>query len=152
MDTLRYVLGREIVQVAAITDAAPERPLEELVALSLRFDDGSIGTIMTGRRTPDYPNNDVVVYGSLGRGGVEGSMDTNRAGTLTVRTDAMTIEESYEPPDSIELYTRQVEAFNRAVSEGTEPAATGLDGLRVAEVTVAMVESARTGVQVTIAP
>jgi predicted dehydrogenase len=43
------------------------------------------------------------------------------------------------------LYKRQVEAFNEAIQRDTEPLASGLDGLRVVQATVAMVESASTG-------
>jgi predicted dehydrogenase len=38
----------------------------------------------------------------------------------------------------------EIEDFQRAVATGSRPAATGLDGLRVVEVTLAMIESART--------
>jgi predicted dehydrogenase len=37
----------------------------------------------------------------------------------------------------------EIEDFQRAVATGAQPAATGLDGLRVVEVTRAMIESAR---------
>jgi 1,5-anhydro-D-fructose reductase (1,5-anhydro-D-mannitol-forming) len=149
VDTMRFVLGREVTEVAALTDATGDRPLEELVAMSLRFDDGSLGTIMTGRRTPDYAGNDIVVYGSLGRGGVLGSIDTVLAGELDVRTDALTENERYET-DPISLYTGQVDAFNRAVADGAEPAASGKDGLRAAQVTAAMVRSATSGQRVVL--
>ena len=46
------------------------------------------------------------------------------------------------------MYAGQVEVFRRAVEEGVEPLATGEDGLRAAEVTLAMVESARSGKRV----
>jgi 1,5-anhydro-D-fructose reductase (1,5-anhydro-D-mannitol-forming) len=144
IDTLRFLTGREITDVTALTDATSKHPLEELVALSLRFDDGSLGRVLTGRRTPDYVQNDVVVYGTLGRGGVHGSIDVNMTGQLAVRTDAFTIDEAYEP-DPVKLYTRQVAAFNKSVIEGGDPAATGMDGLRAAQVTGAMLESAKTG-------
>ncbi|MEX2431540.1 MAG: Gfo/Idh/MocA family oxidoreductase [Dehalococcoidia bacterium] len=143
-DTLRFVLGREAVEVHALTDATPEQPLEEMLTLAMRMDDGSLATVLTGRRTPDYERNDVVVYGSEGRGGVHGSMDTTRTGSLAVRTAATAEDQSYDQ-DPIALYTLQVDAFNTAVTNGTRPLATGLDGLRVAQITVAMVESSQTG-------
>ena len=149
IDTMRFVLGREITEVSALTDASADRPLEELVAMSLRFDDGSLGTLMTGRRTPDYVGNDIMVYGSSGRAGVRGGIDVNLTGTLDVRTDALTADESY-PSDPIALYTWQVDAFNEAAEGKGEPAAAGIDGLRASQVTSAMVESARSGTSVTI--
>ena len=55
------------------------------------------------------------------------------------------------PNDPIALFTSQVEAFGEAVADGTDPPASGLDGLRTAQVTLAMVESAKTGRRVPIA-
>ena len=45
---------------------------EELLALAMRMEDSALATVLTGRRTPDYETNDVVVYGSEGRAGVHG--------------------------------------------------------------------------------
>ena len=149
VDTMRFVTGREVTEVAAVTDAEADRPLEELLTLSLRLDDGSLATVLTGRRTPDYLGNDLMVYGSDGRAGVRDSMDTVLHGTLDVATDALTVDESFET-DPIALYTWQVDAFTEAVERNLEPAASGIDGLRAAQVTVAMVESAKTGRRIDI--
>jgi predicted dehydrogenase len=43
------------------------------------------------------------------------------------------------------LYTRQIEAFNRAIQRHEEPTASGLDGLRAVQVTEAMIASAARG-------
>jgi 1,5-anhydro-D-fructose reductase (1,5-anhydro-D-mannitol-forming) len=149
-DLMRFVLGREVTQVTALNDATPESPLEELLVMALRFDDGSMGTIMTGRRTPDYVGNGVMVYGSAGRAGVHDSIAMALEGTLDIRTDAVSVDEPFEV-DGTALYTSQVDAFNDAVENDGQPAATGLDGLRAAQITLAMVESARTGKRVDIA-
>lgn len=148
-DLLRYVLNDDVAEVAAISDATAERPLEELVTLSLRFKKGTIATIATGRRTPDYERNDVVLYGTKGRAGVHASIDMNKTGSLSVRTEGLTEDYNYNS-DPIELYTKQVEAFGIAVQGNGDPLATGLDGLRVVEITLAMVESAKTGKRVAL--
>jgi 1,5-anhydro-D-fructose reductase (1,5-anhydro-D-mannitol-forming) len=149
-DLMRYVLGREITEVTAMSDATPESPLEDLLVMSLRFDDGSLGTVMTSRRLPDHLNNDVIVYGSEGRAGVRQSAGMVLEGALDISTSGA--EESAEyASDALALYTRQVDAFNAAVAGEGEPAASGLDGLRGAQVALAMVESARTGKRVDIA-
>jgi len=148
-DLLRYVLDDDVAEVSAVSDATPEKPLEELVTLSLRFKSGVIATLLTGRRTPDYERNDVNVYGTLGRAGLNASIDMNQAGALAVRTDALTEDEAYAP-HPFELYTKQVQAFDAAVEGNGAPLATGLDGLRVVEITLAMVESARTGARVSL--
>lgn len=148
-DLLRFVLADEAAEVSAVSDAALGKPLEELLALTLRFRGGAIATIMTGRRTPDYERNDIVVYGTLGRAGVHASVDMNQAGALAVRTDALSLDEPYAP-DPVALYTRQVEAFGAAVESGGEPLATGEDGLRAVEIAQAMIESARDGRRVAL--
>ena len=43
------------------------------------------------------------------------------------------------------LTVKAGEAFNEAIQHDAEPLASGLDGLRVVQATVAMVESASTG-------
>ena len=151
VDLLRFVLGSEVTEVSALTDASRDTPLEHLITLLLRFQSGAIGTVTTSRRTPDWPSQDVAVYGSLGKGNVAGSVETVLQGDLSVATDAIDEHQHFDT-DPIALYTRQVEAFGRAVADGTEPPASGIDGLRSAQVTLAMVESARTGRRVELAP
>ncbi len=148
-DLLRFVLNDDVAEVSAVSDATPERPLEELVTLALRFRSGAIATLLTGRRTPDYENNDVMVYGTLGRAGLRSSIEMTQGGALAVRTDALTEDETYQE-HPFALYTKQVRAFDSAVEGNAEPLASGLDGLRVVEITLAMVESARTGSRVSL--
>jgi 1,5-anhydro-D-fructose reductase (1,5-anhydro-D-mannitol-forming) len=143
VDLLRYVLGQEVVEVAAVTDASEAEPLENLATVLLRFQNGSLGTAIASRRLPDS-RNDLVVYGSGGRGEVRDSLQVDLQGALEVTSAALNTTERY-PLDPLALYVRQVEAFNDAVASSAEPAASGWDGLKVAEVTIAMLESARTG-------
>ena len=143
IDLLRYVLGQEVVELAAITDASEAEPLEHLATVLLRFRNGTLGTAIASRRLPDS-HNDLVVYGSGGRGEVRDSLLVDLQGTLEVTTAALKTTERY-PLDPLAMYVRQVEAFNDAVASGTEPVASGWDGLKTAEVTIAMLESARTG-------
>jgi 1,5-anhydro-D-fructose reductase (1,5-anhydro-D-mannitol-forming) len=89
------------------------------------------------------------VYGSGGRAGVHESIAMVLDGTLDIQTDEHSVDEAFEV-DPTALYTWQVDAFNDAVEHDGEPAATGLDGLRAAQITLAMVESARTGKRVDI--
>ncbi|GEM_PF-6747639 len=48
------------------------------------------------------------------------------------------------------LDAKQVRAFDAAVQSNGEPLATGVDGLRVVDIALAMVESARTGMRVSL--
>ncbi|MEK9658869.1 MAG: Gfo/Idh/MocA family oxidoreductase [Chloroflexota bacterium] len=147
-DLLRFVLDDEVSEVSALIDATEAAPLEELVALTLRFRSGALATVMTGRRTPGYPHNDLAVYGSGGAARMAGSIEMSRQGTLSVQTQAVQEQMDYGPPDGLEPYTLQVEAFCAAMRGEGRPAATGEDGLAAARITEAMVRSARTGQRV----
>lgn len=151
VDLLRYLLGQEVVEVAALTDGqTEERPLEQLGTILLRFSDGAIGMVCCSRRLPDS-RNDAVIYGSLGRLTLARFLSTILQGQLEVVSDTVNTTTSY-PTDEVGMYTRQVEAFNEAIQKGEEPSASGVDGLRVVQVTVAFVESARTGRRVRLEP
>ena len=150
VDLLRYVLGQEVVEVTAITDGTEAQPLEHLATVLLRFQDGTLGTVVSSRRLPDS-RNDLVVYGSEGRGEALSSLLVDLQGELRVTSETEDVAERYEPPDPLALFVRQVESFNKAVASGKEPVASGWDGLKVAEVTIAMVESATSGKRVRLA-
>ena len=78
-------------------------------------------------------------------------MSTVLQGRLEVRSETINTSVTYAP-DDVGMYTRQVEAFNRAVQTGSEPNASGMDGLRVVQVTQAFVESAKTGRTIKLTP
>jgi predicted dehydrogenase len=67
------------------------------------------------------------------------------ARTGRFETTSDTVNETADCPEALlPDYVAEIEDFQRAVAAGGQPAATGLDGLRVVEVTLAMIESART--------
>jgi 1,5-anhydro-D-fructose reductase (1,5-anhydro-D-mannitol-forming) len=149
VDLLRFVLSKEIVEVAAITDGqTEEKPLENLVTLLLRFEGGTLATVTSGRRIPDS-RNDLTLYGSNGRIIVAESLWEGRQGRLEVSSESVNDTQSYEG-DPLANYIDQFLDFEAAVADDREPAATGIDGLRVVEVTLAMIESARSKRVVTI--
>ncbi|MDE2843335.1 MAG: Gfo/Idh/MocA family oxidoreductase [Chloroflexota bacterium] len=151
MDLLRFVMGEEIVEVAAITDGQTEaRPLEQIAVLSLRFGSGALGTLVCGRLLPDT-RNDLAIYGINGRFTSRETVWEARKGDIEIISDTVNRKESY-PEDYLANFVAQTEDFQQAVSEDREPAATGVDGLRVVEVTLAAIESARTGRTVKINP
>ena len=144
MDLLRFVLGQEITEVAAITDGqTPERPLEQIASLSLRFSNGSLGTLVCGRLLPDT-RNDLAIYGINGRFTTRETVWEAQKGDIEVISDTINRTESY-PESYLANFIAQTEDFQQAVAEDREPAATGVDGLRVVETTLAAIESARTG-------
>ncbi len=144
MDLLRFVLGQEIIEVAAITDGqTAEKPLEQIATLVLRFSGGSLGTLVCGRLLPDT-RNDLALYGINGRVTTTETIWEARKGSMEVVSDTVTRSESCAE-DYLGNFVAQMEDFQQAVAEDREPAATGIDGLRVVETTLAAIESARTG-------
>ena len=144
VNALRYLLGQEVVEVAAMTDGQrAEKPLEHVGTMLLRFDGGAIGMAVCGRKMPDMKT-DAVVYGSDGRIVLENTMGIPLQGRLEVVSETVNTSEEWDF-DPLGTTREEVEAFNRAVRQDTEPYASGIDGLRVVEVTVAVIESASTG-------
>jgi len=117
------------------------RPLEQLLAMALRFDRGTIATVCCGRRLPDS-RNDLVLYGSRGRLLGSDALWEGRQGTFDVVSETMHTTDTY-PPQPLANFIDELDDFHRAIVESREPAATGLDGLRVVQVTLAMIASAR---------
>ena len=151
MDILHYLMGQSIVEVAAITDGqTSEYPLEQAAAVSVRFQNGTIGTIVCGRRMPDTEN-DTMIYGSDGRIACRGTLWEAQTGSLDVVSETQNFSESYDA-DLLELYRLQAEEFNNAIEKDTEFHASGEDGLLVVQVTSAIIESAKTGRTVKIEP
>ena len=151
VDLLRFLLGQDVVEVAAMTDGQTQaHPLERLATLCLRFNGGTIGTVCCGFKIPDTKN-DATLYGSHGRIVLGDSVRLALQGSLEVVSDTVTTTMTYQQ-EQLALYRRQVEAFNHAIQHDEEPIASGLDGLHVVQATSAMIESASTGRAVKIAP
>jgi 1,5-anhydro-D-fructose reductase (1,5-anhydro-D-mannitol-forming) len=151
VDLLHFLLGQRIMEVAALTDGqCQDSPLERLATMCVRFSGGTLGMVCCGSKMPDSKN-DATLYGSHGRIVLGHSLWTTLQGSLEVVSDTVNTTVPY-PQDALALYTRQVEAFNEAIQHDTEPIASGLDGLRVVQATVAMIESASTGRAVKIEP
>jgi predicted dehydrogenase len=143
VDLLRFVLGAEVDEITAVTDGqTAARPLEQLACLTLRFGNGTLGQVVASRLLPDS-RNDFRVYGITGLIAGHHSMWEARTGRFEITSD--TVNETADYPEALlPNYVAEIEDFQRAVATGDQPAATGLDGLRVVEVTLAMIESART--------
>ena len=144
VDLLRFMLGQEIIEVAAITDGQTEsQPLETMSAATLRFDGGALATVCCGRSLPDSIN-DFTLYGTHGRATGRATRWESRQGRVSIASDTVNHTQTY-PSQFLGNFTSQMEQFARAVEEDEIPAATGVDGLRVVEVTLAMIRSAREG-------
>ena len=143
LDLLRFVLDDEIVEVSAATDAAesPIAPLESRAVVLLRFRRGTLATMRCLRATPQ-PANDLLLVGTSGRLLSSHSIDEVARGYL----DGIGVEPQISGlPAGSDLYALEADDFVRACQEGSEPAASGEDGVRMVEVLDAVLESARTG-------
>jgi predicted dehydrogenase len=83
-----------------------------------------------------------VIYGSLGRLVASDALWEGRQGTFDVVSESVQQTQTY-PPQPLANFIDELDDFHRAIREDHEPAATGLDGLRVVQVTLAMIASAR---------
>lgn len=144
IDLLRYVLGREIESACALNDEdlRANYPDETVVSL-LRFQGPLFALVANSVHIP-HAHNDLVIYGSQAR--IEGvdTIGMPWKGRLRITRGDVTTEVAY-PCDNAAfgLYTRVVEDFNRAVLDGTEPLASGDDGLALVQVVQAIVRSVR---------
>jgi predicted dehydrogenase len=144
IDLLRFLLGREVAAVSAISDGqTPAQPLETVMLASLTFEDGPLAAVSCGRRWPDA-RNDLHVYGPWGRLSGLGTLAEARQGTLDVASEAWTETRSI-PPDGLASYVDEITDFQVAIATGRTPAATGVDGLRAVEIVVALLAAAREG-------
>lgn len=151
VDLLRFLLGQEVVEVAAITDGQTgDQPLETMASISLRFDGGAIAAVSCGRLLPDS-RNDFTIYGTDGRITGRATLWESRQGRIEVVSETVNRTEVYSS-DYLGNFIAELEDFQQAIEQDREPVATGLDGLRVVEVTLAMIESAGTGRTVRIDP
>ena len=107
------------------------------------FSAGVLATVCCGRLLPDSKN-DFAIYGTKGRITGRATLWESRQGRVEVVSDALSRTAVY-PADYLANFIAEIEDFQQAVEQGREPVATGLDGLRVVEVTLAMIESAKTG-------
>ena len=143
-DLMRFLLQEDIVEVVALTDGQTERePLEHIASISLRMSGGAIASVMCGRMLPDTQN-DLALYGSDGRIATKETIWEARLGWAEVVSATVNRTETFEY-DYLANFVDELEDFGQAVGQGREPRATGLDGLKAAQVTAAAIESARTG-------
>jgi 1,5-anhydro-D-fructose reductase (1,5-anhydro-D-mannitol-forming) len=143
IDLLRYLTGAEVQEVCAFIRKTPGSQFEEAVVAILGFANGAHGTLHFGLHIP-HGTNRVEVHGSAG----SLSADTNSPWwgdynpELLVHHAGGTTRHEFP---KIDAYQSQIESFNRCLTEGGEPLATGMDGLRAARISLALFESDRLG-------
>jgi 1,5-anhydro-D-fructose reductase (1,5-anhydro-D-mannitol-forming) len=147
-DILRYLLSSEIVDVSAFFDT-PRGVMEETNLSMFRFANGVMAQVSVHEKTP-YPHNDFVIYGSRGRI-IGRGLTRSRAGGEMQVIGADGRSRTTEYP-AINAHEACVVDFSKALLEGREPCASGIDGLRSVQLTAAMAQSAWEGVHVALRP
>ena len=72
-------------------------------------------------------------------------------GSVEVTSESVNQKRVY-PYDYLANFVDELEDFQRSIDEDKEPAASGIDGLKVTQVTCAVIDSARTGRAVKLEP
>lgn len=146
LDTLRFLLGRDVELVFGRADIADDSQQETFAIALLTFRGGVNVHFEVSRSTP-YADNTFTVYGSKGRVSVRGFNPWDTYATFELRTEQGTFTENVVRGN---MYVAQIEAFCASVREKREPSASGLDGLRERQISLALRESAVTGIPVRI--
>jgi predicted dehydrogenase len=140
VDLLRFVTSSEIIQLAAVRDIHNGPHGEQNMLVSARLSNGAVASVHGGNLP--YPENELVVSGTAGTLRCRGSIGNQGGGRLEIITAAGEEARQVERHD---VYLRQCDDFVARLREGRDPDASGVDGLRCAEVTDAVYASARTG-------
>jgi predicted dehydrogenase len=152
-DLARWLIG-EIDQVTAFGAALSDPLFEELgdvdnAMIVLRAASGALGLLETSRVAGYGFESGVELLGSDGTcrlgGGRAGEVDVYRDGTIAARHRRDFLER-FEP-----AYPRELEAFARAIADGTPPRVDGADGLAAMRLCEAAVRSHRRGATVSVA-
>jgi len=138
LDFLRVLLDSDPVEVAAMFDNHPGSGKVEMLALiQLRFGNRALVQYNANERLRD-PLNDIVIYGTAGRIVGRSFTRSRSDGELTVLTESGETITRYPAPEAHRL---AVAAFTGAVLRDEKPNASGLDGLRSAQVCEAIARS-----------
>ncbi|MFL5759348.1 MAG: Gfo/Idh/MocA family protein [Thermomicrobiales bacterium] len=143
-DTLRFVLDDEPIEVTAMTtnQGMAAEGLADGVMGVIRFENSAIAQFHDAF-TIRHASTGFEVHGTEGSLVGIDIMTQNPKGMIYLqRGDERDVVDYGEMED---LYARSVRLFNQAVLTGSQPAATGEDGLRSLAVALAAAESAATG-------
>jgi 1,5-anhydro-D-fructose reductase (1,5-anhydro-D-mannitol-forming) len=145
IDTLRALLGAEVLEVRALADTLVfNYSVEDTASILLKFDNGIHGVVTSYFTSPDvdhFSMNIVDVYGTRGRVVASPINAKNSEGFLKAYTQDEWTEHYFEQNTHVAL----LEAFVESIEEDRPspvPGEEGLMGLRVIE---AAYESAKTG-------
>ncbi len=143
IDLLRFLLAREVVQVAAVTNNLMfHGPVEDTASIVLCFDDGTQSVITTHFSSPAWDQtaaNVVEVYGE--RGVMIAAPINDKFSRGELRWNVGQGWESYQAEQS--THVAMLEAFTQSIESDTPPPVTGADGLANMRIIEAIYQSSR---------
>jgi len=146
IDLLRFLLNSEVERVQALlTTKTPYHKVDEMIYVILEFENGVDAVVISGILAP-RSDNDAVVYGSRAKITCKGTIGTVLKGELLVEGEAINLKRTF-PTDPVALYVGVIEAFNKCIKEQVEPEAgiSGYNGLQMARITNAIIQSSCQG-------
>jgi 1,5-anhydro-D-fructose reductase (1,5-anhydro-D-mannitol-forming) len=143
-DTIRFLLGDEIVEVVAATasDYLGKGVVEDSAMSVVRTAQGVLVSFHDSFTVPHAPTG-VEIFGSTGAIIVQDALAAEPIGRVLLRRDRDMTE--IELPKVRSIYEVAVARFNAAVRGEGEPLASADDGIASLAVAIAALESARTG-------
>src|SRR5215471_14299516 len=143
-DTLRFVLSAEPEDVMArsATQGLASSGMEDAVMGVMYFRDGVLAQFHDAFTIKHAPTG-LEVHGTEGSLSAVDVMTQDPVGRVVLRRDQEETEIKLDPPE--DLYGHAIRHFNQAVLTGTQPFATGVDGLRSLAVALAALESTKSG-------
>ena len=133
-DLLRYLLGAEVEEVAAMIDVEGGLSVDTTAAVLLRFAQGTLAYVNANQSVP-CSRDDVVLHGTDGRILGRNLTRPNREGTVSIVRQG---EERSWQVSTGGGYVATLQDFAAAVAEGRDPSPSGLDGLRSVQLTAAI--------------
>lgn len=152
LDLSMHITGASITHVAGFTTNIGGQPIniEDSAALSLRYDNGALGTMTSGYYRKSDDESLIRIWGS--KGWMELSSENRRRVRWQVTEgEGGPVEEYIGPSDHVH-YTVYTGACVRAAAGLGEPPMTPAECLRVLRVIYGLYEAAETGTTVVVAP
>lgn len=146
-DVLRFLLGRDVVEVVAMTPTRGDA-VEYAVMGVLRFEGDVLASFHDAFDVP-HAGTGLEIHGTLGSIVMHEVMTPSPVGEVLLRRGNETSPVDTGPHES--LYVRSLRAFHGAVRGEGKPAVTADDGIKSLAVALAVLESARTGRAVRVA-
>ena len=148
-DTLRFVLDAEAEDVTArsVSQGLAQGAMEDAVMGVILFE-GEILAQFHDAFTIKHAPTGLEVHGTEGSLFAVDVMSQDPQGRVLLRREGKETEIKLDPPE--DLYAFSIRQFNRAVQNGTQPFATGEDGLRSLAVALAALESSKSGKRIPV--